>query len=212
MHPILRLSIPCGRGGHQSAELAPASRPQRHAAGHLPYSGERYRAGKRISTGFGGIPGQSGDQQALLHTPADAVTPTRGACPMTDPHARVQWRLGGDIRGVVSRVPCLPPANGSVPPRIKRSPVQTESGDVPPTGGDECGSGVGASPRTWAVWGLMAGAEVDTVGRIGCPAWRLPPLGRFQSGAHLSGVRKRLWTNCSRLSTIIAIRPYDAPC
>ena len=52
MPPILRLSIPCGRAGHQSADLAPAPRPQRHAPGYHPYDGGRYRAGERISTGF----------------------------------------------------------------------------------------------------------------------------------------------------------------
>jgi len=52
MHPILRLSILCGRAGHQSADLAPAPRPQRHAPGHPPHSDERYRAGERIGTGF----------------------------------------------------------------------------------------------------------------------------------------------------------------
>ena len=40
--------------GHQSAELAPAPRPQQHPPGHPPYYGERYRAGERISTGFVG--------------------------------------------------------------------------------------------------------------------------------------------------------------
>lgn len=52
MHPILRLSIPCGRAGHQSVDVAPAPRSQRHAPGHHPYDGERYRDGERISTGF----------------------------------------------------------------------------------------------------------------------------------------------------------------
>ena len=79
MYPILRLSIPCGCAGHQSADLAPASRPQRHASGYHPYSGKRYRAGEHISTGFCGSPGQSGDQQALLQTSADAVNPMQGA-------------------------------------------------------------------------------------------------------------------------------------
>jgi len=128
MHPILRLSILCGRAGHQSADLAPAPRPQRHAPGHPPYSGERYRAEERISTGFCGIPGQSGDQQALLHTPAEAVHPTRGASPMTDPHVRVQWRWGGDIPGVVSRVPYLPQQMAAYPPNQTLSCADTIGG------------------------------------------------------------------------------------
>jgi hypothetical protein len=53
MPPILRLSIPWGRAGHQSADVAPAPRPQRHTPGHHSYDGARYRAGERISTGFG---------------------------------------------------------------------------------------------------------------------------------------------------------------
>jgi hypothetical protein len=52
IHPILRLSIPRGRAGHQFLDLAPAPRPQRHAPGHHPYDGARYRAGECISTGF----------------------------------------------------------------------------------------------------------------------------------------------------------------
>jgi hypothetical protein len=52
MHPILRLSIPCGRAEPESADLAPTTGPQRHVPCHHPYDGERYRAGERISTSF----------------------------------------------------------------------------------------------------------------------------------------------------------------
>jgi hypothetical protein len=52
MHPILRLSIPYGRTEHQSADLAPVPRRRRHAPGHHPYDGARYRAVERISTSF----------------------------------------------------------------------------------------------------------------------------------------------------------------
>jgi hypothetical protein len=52
MYPILRLAIPCALVGHQSADLGPAPRPQRHAPGHHPYDGERYRDGERLSMGF----------------------------------------------------------------------------------------------------------------------------------------------------------------
>jgi len=151
MHPILRLSIPCGRAGHQSAEWASAPRPRRHAPGHPPYDGERYHAGECINTGFCGIPGQSGDKQALLHTPADAVNPTRGASPRTEPHARVNCDWETTFR---ERYPGFHafPSKWRRTPRIKRSPVQTESGDAPPTGGDEHRSGLGASPETCMVW------------------------------------------------------------
>jgi hypothetical protein len=50
--------MPCGRPRDQPPDLAPASRPQRHVAGHPPRGAagrlrlERYRNGERISTGF----------------------------------------------------------------------------------------------------------------------------------------------------------------
>jgi len=152
MHPILRLSIPCR---HRASVRCFRAGPSSTAT--CPWRPSiLWRALPRRGThqhGLRGIHGQSGDREALLYTPAGAVDPTQGASPIIDPNARVTCRLGGDIPGVASRVPCLPPANGGIPPRIKRSPVQTESGDAPPTGGDERGSGVGASPRTWVVWG-----------------------------------------------------------
>ena len=61
-------------------------------------------------------------------TAADAEDPTRHPSLAADPHGRGQWRLGSDIPGVVSGVPCLPPANGSVTPRdqtLSRLPRST---------------------------------------------------------------------------------------
>jgi hypothetical protein len=61
--------------------------------------------------------GQSGDQQALLQEAADGLDATRRTPAAADTDARLEWRLGGHISGVVSGVPCLPPANGSVTPQ-----------------------------------------------------------------------------------------------
>jgi hypothetical protein len=52
---------------------------------------------------------------------------------------------------------------------------RSDSGDVPPKGGDQRGSGVGASPGTWMVWGQTAWEETRAVGGHGRSAWVLPP-------------------------------------
>jgi hypothetical protein len=47
---------------------------------------------------------------------------TRGASPVADPHARIQWREGSDVAGVVSGMPCLFPPDGGITPRhLQRS-------------------------------------------------------------------------------------------
>ena len=60
---------------------------------------------------------QSSDQQALLQEATDGLDPTRGASPPADPDARVQWRLGSHIQGVVSGLSCLSSTHGGVTPR-----------------------------------------------------------------------------------------------
>src|SRR5262245_15577999 len=138
MHPILRLSILCGRAGHQSADLTPAPRPPRRAPGHFPYDGESYRAGERIITGFvestlNQVIGKRSCNASSCrepHTGRISYDRSARACEI----ATGSRHSGSGIQGSVP-----PPANGGAPPRINLSPVQRESGDAPPTGVDAHG-------------------------------------------------------------------------
>src|SRR5687768_7078704 len=69
-----------------------------------------------------------GDQQALLQEATDGLDPTRRASPPADPDVRVKRRLGSDLPGVVSGLPCCSPADGGVTPRNQILSLHTAVG------------------------------------------------------------------------------------
>lgn len=64
--------------------------------------------------GLCGIGCQSGREQALLQTVANAVEPVGGASAAPDPHACVERGVGGNVLRVVSRFPITNDACGGV--------------------------------------------------------------------------------------------------
>jgi hypothetical protein len=85
--------------------------------GFIPNYGEQYWHGEQISTGFVESTVNQVISKHFCKRQQIQWDPTWRASPATEPHTRLKWGLGGNIPGVVSGVPCLSPANGSVIPR-----------------------------------------------------------------------------------------------
>jgi hypothetical protein len=132
-HPRVRRPLPRPRVFHPDV-LRYGHRPHgAHPRAASPQAGQgrmRSRSSGPHAQGLGPqhrrcrIDRASDSAPALLPTPTNGLDPTWGVSSATDPHPRVQWRMGSDLPGVVSSVPCLSPANGGVTPSIKRAPMR----------------------------------------------------------------------------------------